>query len=401
MKKIAKTTLADAIKRSVSSKKAIFFTSIAILVTSVLILSFTAQTDSVLKDQIPSTQAKADAANQMVRELRGSYLPQAVSIATYSAFAAVAEYLRLKKDYFQGPDAQAIFNKTMKEIVINGTMCCDIPPATCNTALLADVDDPSKHIGVDDCLGKTIMKDRNLTKRLDDMENASFNAYRIKTEFGRDYNSMQFFFYQDNSTGPFMVGTNITINYSVAAGDVMVNNTENITAFFSIEGLPDPLYAVESQKTIKDGSILYTNYFNATNLTNWNISTFYHEIEWRLYKHDGNASSFLMRFYGRDEQSPCCGLESLINPVVMGTVNGDVEKPYVDWCYYGPNNRCAPALTGRLWNITCITTETDGTKFYNFALDTYHVIRYNLTTSTRDYVYQAGPPPACPETPFP
>ncbi len=387
--------------RLVRSKKAIFFTSIALLITTVLILTFGTPQQSLLTDQITATQEKADAANSMAREIRDSYIPQALSIATYSAFATLSEYMRQKGDYFTGPDAELVFNKTLKEIIINGTMCCDLPPGTCNPSLLSEVDDPSLHIGADDCVGNDLMKDKNITKRLADLENASLSAFRLKVKFGMNYDSMNFTVYQNNLTGPFIVGVNLTINYSVAAGDVMVNNTQNISAFFSIEGLPDPLYAVESMKTLQDGGVVYTNYFNATNLTNWNISTFYHQVEWRLYAHDENASSFLDRFYGRDERSPCCGIESLINPVVMSTVNGEVEKPYVDWCYYGPANRCTPATTGALRNITCVTDEDDGDKFFNFAIDTYHAERYNISSVFLDYLYTIGPPPPCPESPFP
>ena len=411
------------IGKIVGSKKAIYFTSIALLITTVLILTFGSPPQSPLSDQIETTQAKADAANSMVREIRDSYLPQALSVATYSAFATLSEYLLLKGDYFTSldvpPDPELLFNKTLKEIVINGTMCCDLsalPPGPCDITKLSDVEDPSKHIGADDCVGKTFMMDKNITKRFDDMENASLSAFRLKVKFDRDYASMNFTVYQDNLTGPFMVGVNLTVNYSVSAGDVMVNNTENITASFSIEGLSDPLYAVGSGKIAEDKDafgnfVVYTNYFNVTNLTNWNISSFYHEVEWRLYRYEQNASSFLTRFHGRDERSPCCGIESLINPVVMSTVGDDVfgavEKPYVDWCYYGPANRCedvAPNPLGPLWNVTCVTSEIDGDKFFRFAIDTYHAQRYNITnvfaSVFRDYLY-TDLPPACPETPFP
>ena len=382
----------------ISSKKAIFFTSIALLITSVLIITYGTPTSGVIKDRLPSMEAKANAANEMARDLKNSYLPQSLHIATYSAFSAMSEYMRQKGSYFTGPDADLIFNITLKEMVVNGTMCC---APGCNDALLSDVNDPSKHKGVDDCLGKAIMNGRNLTKRLNDMENASQNAFRIKTRFGRDYNGMQLYIFQNNDTGPFMVGANLTVNYSVAAGDVMINNTENISVIFSIVGISDPLYAVESTKVAKDGLVQYTNYFNTTNITHWNISTFYHEVEWRLYSYEPNATSFVSRFYGTDERSACCGIESLINPLVMGSVNGGLEKPYVDWCYYGPANRCTSATTGAMWNVTCVTTEVDGTKFFNYAIDTYHAQQYNLTGIVQDYLYGAGPPPACPETPFP
>ncbi|MBI2176425.1 hypothetical protein HYU40_03715 [Candidatus Woesearchaeota archaeon] len=385
-------------KTLIRNKRGIFFTSIAILISAVLVLTFGTPASVTTKEQIPLTQAKADMANAQARDLKYSYLPQSLYVSTYSALYAMSEYMRLRGGYFQGADADQKFNATLKEVMINGTICCGLaghlPP--CDSDSLADVNNPAIHKGADDCLGKAIMKDRNFTKRLKDMENASFTAFRINTTFNKDYNNMVIQLFQDNQTGPWQIGVNISVNYSITAGDVMINNSENVSVIFGIEGIPDPLYAVQSQQTPQDGSITYTNYFNATNITNWNISAFYHEIEWRLYRHEPNGSSFLNRFYGRDERSPCCGVESLINPADMGTVNGALEKPYVDWCYYGRNNRCTTAQTGAMWNVTCVTAAVDGEKFFKYAIDTFHATQYNIT----NYLYDL-PPSTCPEIPFP
>lgn len=389
-------------KNIISNKRGIFFTSIAILLSAVLVLTYGTPTSVTTKEQTPLTQAKADLANSHARDLKYGYLPQALYVATYSAFYAMAEYMQLRGNYFQGADADQKFNATLKEMIINGTMCCGLAGHTpCNSDVLADVNNPSIHEGVDQCIGKAVMRDRNLTKKLRDMENASFTAFRISTAFNKDYNNMVIQLFQDNRTGPWRLGANISVNYSIMAGDVMINSSENISTIFGIEGIPDPLYAVESPRTDENANGLaddavYTNFFNATNLTAWNISSFYHEIEWRLYRHEPNSSSFLNRFYGRDSRSECCGVESLINPAVMDTVNGRIEKPYADWCYYGRNNRCTTAQTGALWNITCVTTTVDGTKFFNYAIDTFHATKYNIT----NYLTGAAPG-ACPETPFP
>ncbi len=389
-------------EKIIGSKRGIFFTSIAILMSAVLVLTYGTPTSVTTKEQTPLTQAKADLANSHARDLKYGYLPQALYVATYSAFYAMAEYMQLRGNYFLGADADQKFNATLKEMIINGTMCCGLAGHTpCNSDVLADVNNPGIHEGVDQCIGKAVMRDGNLTKKLRDMENASFTAFRINTTFNKDYNNMVIQLFQDNRTGPWRLGANISVNYSITVGDVMINNSENVSVIFGIEGIPDPLYAVGSAAAAEDGGVVYTNYFNSTNLTSWNISSFYHEVEWRLYRHDKNASSFLMRFYGRDERSPCCGVESLINPVTMASVNGLREMPYVDWCYYGAANRCTPSMTGSMWNVTCVTTESDGTKFFNYAIDTYHSIEYNLTNSQKDYLYTLGPPPACPETPFP
>ncbi len=386
-------------------KKGIFFTTIAFLITTVLVLTFGTPRTVTMKDQLPALGAKADAVNAQVKELRESYLPQSLYVAAYSAFYALSEYLQLQGDYYTGIDAELNFNTTLKEMITQGTMCCGIkgPPGwpECKSNLRSHVTNPSKHIGVDECIDRQIMKDKNLTKRLLDMENASLNELRINTSFDKDYGKMEFSFFQDNRTGPWQVGVKLGINYTVSAGDVRLGNAENISVVFDITGLPDPLYGVESQRTPLDGNAKYTNYFNATNLTRWNLSSLYYEAEWRLYKHDSNGSSFLARFLGRNLPSECCGVESIINPYAMTGVNGNVERPYVDWCYYlppGEPDRCTPEATGALWNVSCITTNIDNTKFYRFALDTYHSVKYNISNST--LLYQLVAPP-CPEVPFP
>ena len=393
-------------------KRGIFFTSIAVLISMVLVVTFASQHAVTTNDQIQLTQAKAESINSVVRELRHEYLPQAIYVATYNAFYAMAEYMRVRGRYFA---TDQIFNATLKEMVVNGTLCCSLPgsPVACADTLPGDVNDPSKHVGADVCLSSyvdparlSVLKENNLTKKLSDFENASFRAYRVNTTFHKDYSNMVLQLYQDNWTGPWRLGVNITLNYSVFLRDMTISNSENISTIFTIEGIPDPLYLVESQKADEDMSgapdgVLYRNFFNATNITMWNVSTLYLLTEWRTYKQDSNASSFLMRFYGKDERSPCCGVESIINPVAMPSVNGKIERPYIDWCYYGTGNRCTQQTTGYLWNVTCMTTEADGTQFFNLAIDTYHSLQYNLTTDAREYLYGAGPPPECPESPFP
>jgi hypothetical protein len=369
-----------------------FFTAIALMMVTLLVLSVSPQKPLTLAEEIPALQTRANIVNEQAKALVKSYVPQSVYVASYSAFFAISEYMRLRGTYFT---TNEIFDLTFKEVMINGTMCCEDPPTACDDTILDDVKDPSKHTGIDKCIDLPIpiMRDRNLSVKIRQIENLSFIALRVTTEFNKNYDNMFVRLFQDNATGPWQVGVNLTINYSVSAGDVMINDTENISVRFNIEGIPDPLYAVGSQSADEDAKTPYSLRINATNITHWNISNLYQQLDWRFYKHDENASSFLMRFYGQDERSPCCGIESLINPITMPKVKGLRERPYVDWCYYGPGNRCTTEQTGAMWNVTCVTKETDdGTKFYRFAISTYHAAEYNIT----DYLYGLGPPPACP-----
>lgn len=377
-------------------KQGMFFTAIALMMVIILVLTFSPQKPVVLAEEISALQTRANVVNEQAKAVVKSYTPQAIYVAAYSSFYAISEYMRLRANYFSTTE---IFNLTFKEVMINGTICCSLPPGAplgCSDASLADVNDLSKHMGVDQCIGLPVMKDKNLSIKLRQIENISFIALRVTTEFNKNYANMNVTLYQDNVTGPWQIGVNVSINYSVSVRDVTINNTQNISVMFGIEGISDPLYAVGSQNAPEDlPPTPYTLRINATNITDWNISNLYKQLEWRVYRHDKNASSFLMRFYGIDDKSPCCGIESLINPYVMESVNGVRERPYVDWCYYGPANRCTAAQTGAMWNVTCITTEADGTRFYRFAIDTYHAAEYNIT----EYLYSVGPPPACPEVP--
>jgi hypothetical protein len=387
-----------------ASKKGIFFTGIALMMLSLVFLIFSPKDPLVLAEEISAIKAKAEIVDQQADTISKSYIPDSVQFASYNAFYALAEYMNQRDRYFDNSD---IFNKTFKEVMIRGTMCCslvigdpDIAPICDDTDNSdgGDVDNLARHTGIDKCIGMDVMKDKNLTVRLDQIENLSTVALRVDTIIDRVYDEMKVVLYQDNTTGPFRVGVNVTINYSVSAGNLMINDTQNITAIFDIDGIQDPLYFIESPGVAKDGGVKYVNYFNRTNQTNnsaWGVANMYQLAEWRLYKHYRLGSSFLNRFYGIDDPSDCCGVESLINPVAMSSVDGDWERPYIDWCYYGSNDRCSPSTTGAMWNVTCVTTEVDGTLLYNFAIDTYHAVEYNLTNNLGNYLYTLGPPPAC------
>ena len=241
-------------------------------------------------------------------------------------------------------------------------------------------------MAVEDCIGssETLMMGRDFTRRLRDIENASVSTLQLQTAL--NYSGFNAVLFQNNATGPFQVGVKITINFSVNAGLAWWNDTKDVEVIFSFEGIEDPLYSVKSQS---DLGLLYTNVFNRTNITSWNITNTFLEIEWRKYRYEKNGSAFLTRFTSLDEASECCGIESLINPFAMDdAVVGNVERPYVDWCFFG--TRCPGDQPGALWNISCITdTAQSPEKFYRFSLDTYHASTYNLT----DFVYGAEPDP--------
>ncbi len=355
------------------SKKGMFFTLVAILIVSVLFISSLPRHSLTAKGKVPFTESRISTADDFVETMKTSYIPMALRMSSYNALNALSEYLKQRNNgLFADYDE---LNSNFAEMMLNGSIFCEMEL-------------PNRHMPIDECLGsgRTFMGNRNFTQRLRDIENSSKATLQIDTNFSRDwYSDYNVVLFQNNETGPFQVGVNITVNFSINAGLAWWNNTERISTVFSFEGIEDPLYSVKSQS---DLGALYTNVFNQTNLTSWNITNTFWEIEWRRYRYDKNGSSFLSRFTEAEGRSECCGIESLINPFVMTAASaGNVEKPYVDWCFFG--TRCPLNQPGLLWNISCITdTSPAPEKFYRFALDTYHASSYNLT----DYVYDSTDP---------
>lgn len=414
-----------------------FFTAIVVLIVTLVILVFSPQEQFGFEDEVDALTARSNAINDHVRQIRTEFVPQAMQVAGYNALNGLYEYIKRKNAYFPDANSYFNFNFTLKEIMLNGTMCCSLkaPPTpcpglglpgdlcpVCDSNLQADVTDLSLHIPVDMCLDTpTLMQGKNLVYRLEQFESVATDQLHIPTEFhframdpaSPGYTShwlvedQKQIIFQDNHTGPWQVGMNITLGYSVQLGDMWINNTENFTTMFSIEGLPDPLYFIGSAKE-------FSHAFTPTYTKGWDIYEFFDQIDSRRYYQNPNGSSFLMRYRGIDESSGCCGVESFINPFAMSTINdgpindpADIEKSYVDWCWFG--SRCTPQDYGLMWNITCVTHHDDDPftgrnlkKFYKFAVDSQHVVFYNLTNQPDDYLYGAEmPEPACPDVPPP
>lgn len=353
------------------SKKGMFFTLVAILIVSVLFISFLPRQGLTAKGKVTFTESRISTADDFVETVKTSYVPMALRMASYNALNALSEYLKQREASQPGSGLFSDYtelNSNFAEVMLNGSIFCEMAM-------------PNRHMPIDECLGGTFMDNRNFTQRLRDIENSSKATLQIETAFSRDwYSDYNAVLFQNNETGPFQVGVNLTVNFSINSGIAWWNDTERISTVFSFEGIEDPLYSVKSQS---DLGALYTNVFNQTNLTSWNITNTFWEIEWRRYRYDKNGSSFISRFTEADGRSECCGIESLINPFVMTAASvGNIEKPYVDWCFFG--TRCPLNQPGLLWNISCVTDNSVAPeKFYRFALDTYHASSYNVTS----YVY--------------
>ncbi|MEK6837892.1 MAG: hypothetical protein AABX69_04530, partial [Nanoarchaeota archaeon] len=95
-------------------KRGMFFTGIALMLVTLLVLSVSPQKPLTLAEEIPALQTRANIVNEQAKAVVKSYVPQSVHVASYSAFSALAEYMRLKKTYFSTAE---IFDLTFKEVM--------------------------------------------------------------------------------------------------------------------------------------------------------------------------------------------------------------------------------------------------------------------------------------------
>ena len=397
--------------RLMTNRRGMFFTLVAILIITILFVSFSPQYASRINYELPVTESRVEAANGLVETIKYSYVPQALSASSYHALKSLSYHLKSEGRGFA--DLEEL-NKTFEWMMLNGTLP-DLEHVRNN---FYSVEMGNVHF-------------RNL---LDEMETSSTDHLQIETKFMRE--NFNVALYQNADTGAFQVGVNLTINFSVDAGLVRWEDLENISVAFEFEDIEDPLYAINSQLAPNPDLNLgkFVNKFRETDRSYYDVSNTFLEVTHRTYTYAGkrivdgsddakyHAPSFLGRFVqGHNVNadrtfnaktlgiieydkggvySDCCGIESLINQHEMYISLPSLDdRSYADWCYFrnypGGSDPCwVPTIVGSpdLRSVGCITDGTDvsnGDVFGNFPgfmLDERHGETYNVT----DFFYGSG-----------
>ncbi len=327
---------------AIKSKKGVFFTFMAILVVSVLVLAFSSDVYVTSKNKIPVVKSRVKTADNYLRNLETSYLETSLYTSSHNALNSIILYIVNQTNFLIDEND---LNLKFEEILLNGSINGENINTKYNIKL---------------------MDENTFIHRLEDIEEMSQDVLHITTRFDKD--NINAIIFQSNDTGPWQVGINLTMNYSVNAGIALWNKTKTISIVISILGFDDPLYLVNSG---------YSHPIKETpfNDTEWNVSTLNKHIANATYRHESNESnestehspSYLMRFYNNTSPSLCCGIESMINE----TLSDGRYKSYVDYCFW--SDECDD-YGHKLYNITDITTPA-----YPFKLDAYHVGQYNVT----------------------
>ena len=386
--------------RLMTNRRGMFFTLVAILIVTILFVSFSPQYASRINYELPVTESRVEAANGLVETIKYSYVPQALSASSYHALKSLSGHLKSEGRGFA--DLEEL-NKTFEWMMLNGT--------------LPDLEHGSPNFY---SLEMEVVHFRNL---LDEMETSSTEHLQIETKFMRE--NFNVALYQNADTGAFQVGVNLTINFSVDAGLARWEDLENISVAFEFEDIEDPLYAI-NLNSASNPATNFVNKFRETNRSYYDVSNTFLEVTHRTYTYAGkrivdgsddakyHAPSFLGRFVqGHNVNthgtitydiggvySECCGIESLINQPKMYISSPSLDaRSYADWCYFRNYPHGSDFCEGDsqvgsagLRKVGCITSGIDvsnGDGFGNFPgfmLDERHGETYNVT----DFFYGSG-----------
>ncbi len=324
---------------AIKGKKGVFFTLIAVLVVSVLIIAFSSNENFTSKNRVPTISSRVKTSSNFVRNLEQSYIKASLQTSSHNALNSILLYIERNRNFLEN---EKELNDTFKEVLINGSI---------------------KGLKLYEGYGISLMNGNTFEYRLNRIEQASKNFFNLRTDFKKEDIEVDIF--QTNDTGPWYIGINLTLEYSVDADVAYWNRTKTFTIFLDLRDFNDPLFLVNPTSPAH-------RKINATpfNSTEWNVDTLRIHANSGTYMYEPNASSYLFRFFNSTEFSECCGIESFVNETLCKKVE---DKSYVDFCFWSDACDSGTMYGEKLYNITGITNET-----YPFKLDAYHVARYNV-----------------------
>jgi len=325
----------------IKSKKGVIFTFIAVIMVVVIGVLFSIETSPPSRERSNVISNRVSIADDYIKSLEYIYIQRALYTSSYRSLEALALYIN-QTDFLAN---EQDLNSKFKEILLNGTV---------------------NKVKVDTTINRNLIAGVTFMDRLKEVENASRDFLRIKTNFTTDTSRINVSIYQDSTTGPFRVKVNITYSYFVDAELATWNRTVSTTMDFSIVGIDDPSYLVGDLNNLSHPIII-------SDVTAWDRFSVKTYIMNGMYRFENKSSSFLMRFYNGKGASECCGMQSIVPPALTD-IAGNKDRSYVDCDFI--SEFCVPVPTyEKYYNITGITNST-----YHLRLDGYFMMRYNLSS---------------------
>jgi len=314
------------------NKKAVFFTFIAILLVSIMMIFTLMQHDVSYRDQVPSTILRVSSINKFVNDFEQVYLERAMFAITHKAINGMIIVTNTT------PSPVKDFDRDFKEAMLNGTI-------------------QKGNITLD------ILKNATLTYWIDELSNISRDV--LKTQM--DYNIDDIKIEQNNETGPWQIEVTLFINYNLTSHDdaVRFNRTNTVISMnISIFDFEDPYI-----RMMTDAEMNHTiNKFNYTGYS-YDAAHLIKMINESAYIDDGKGIAFIERFGSHASSTnalrECCGIISLIKTdnLPMGWIPKN-NMGYVDYQYM--EDECQGDDLFYIYNVS------NKADYKDFHLDTYY-----------------------------
>ena len=307
------------------SKKSFLFTTIAIALSIVIILSYRVYTSPKLDNEMKTIETRTETLNNFIKGAEGD-IYQAIYIISYRSLLSIEDYMMANDDFINNLGTN--LNNAFGESFISGTI---------NSQKMALMEN------------NTFL---NWTGKIKDEAN--------KTGISIDFtiNSVSI-----TQSSPWMV--DVSVDLTINAKDTHKTASWAISRVFTgqinITGFVDPLYLVNN-----DGKV--NNSINKTIVSDFGTGLPTHLLK-SYYVEHSDAPSYLMRFENNLGASPF-GIESLVNSQkIMDAGLAAKDRSAVDYIYFG---------TGSTTNCDIINFEA----YEWFKLDNNHLSFYEATCSS-------------------
>ena len=313
-------------------KKGMFLTFISIAIIAAVIIIFTPSGLDLSKD-IPVIKTRVSNVNEYVLDLENVYLENALKATGRKTLIGLIGHV---KD--NGFFANAVeFENAFSEVLLHGEY-------------------NGNNIGV--------MDENTYNDWLNQIVITAKSTFNVDTTL--TVNSIEI-----DQTRPWFVDVEADITFLVSSETASWNKNVLIETEISVENFDDPYYLVNTE-----GSYINKITKSDTKFDQWDVDKVIDFIGNGDYTHfeDGQAPSFLMRFYNDISASSCCGIESLVNPNNPSISNKDVS--YVDYLYWSTPENCDDLP----YSIYSVTDIPNG-EFPGFKLDLDRIAKYELAAA--------------------
>src|SRR3989338_145302 len=281
-----------------NSRKGIFFTFAAIVLSIIIILSFNTYNVYRMKDKIELAEVRINTMNRFVKDMQED-MENAIFIAGFRAILSLEDYM-MKYDRFMGQEDSPNLATGFKSLFLNGTIITGVATET---------------VG--------LMKNnsfRNWTKRME------MQADKTGILLGFTINDVTI-----SHSEPWMVDVSVDLRIKVndTKGTASWEINKVFTKKINISAFVDPLYLVNNNGLVN----------NTMTVTTVNPSASSSDLNTHLinsyYIEHSDAPSYLMRFEN-NLGSSTHGIESLVNS--QERINAGLsalDRSAVDYIYFG------------------------------------------------------------------